>query len=88
MNYPSDKYIEIKNLSNPERAFERLENEFVDIMYTHHFSESSLTMLLDVNIDPRKDKDIVWLKNLLDKVLSEIGETKYYLIPFVPGESE
>jgi hypothetical protein len=77
-----NKYIEIKNLSKPERAFERLENKFVDIMYTDHFSESSLIMLLDVNIDPKKD--IVWLKNLLDSILPNIGETHYYLIPFVP----
>jgi hypothetical protein len=51
-----DKYIEIKKLSNPKKAFEILEHEFIDIMYTDHFSNSSLIMLLNVGIDPEKKK--------------------------------
>lgn len=79
-----DKYIEIKNLINPKKTFERLENEFIDIMYADHISETGLIMLLDVNIDPEKEKDIVWLKNLLDDILPGIGETEYFLTPFKP----
>lgn len=81
-----DKYIEIKKLSNPEKAFEILKNEFIDIMYPDHFSKSSLIMLLDVGIDGNKDDDIVWLKELLDTVLPKIGETDYFLTPFTPGK--
>lgn len=80
----TDKYIEIKKLSNPERAFQRLENEFIDIMYPDHFSNGSLIMLVDVGIDPNKNEDIVWLKELLDIVLPEIGETDYFLTPYTP----
>jgi hypothetical protein len=36
-----NKYIKIKRLSNPERSFKRLENEFIDIMYPDHFSNNS-----------------------------------------------
>jgi hypothetical protein len=78
------KYIEIKKLSNPERVFQRLENEFIDIMYPDHFSNSSLIMLLDVGIDANRTEDIVWLKQLLDTVLPEIGETDYFLTPYIP----
>jgi hypothetical protein len=81
-----DKYIEIKKLANPERAFKRLENEFIDIMYTDHFSNSSLIMLLDVGIDPKSPEDLIWLKQLLDTVLPEIGEIDYFLTPYTPGE--
>ncbi len=83
-----DKYIEIKNLSDPQKTFERLDNEFIDIMYPHSQSERSLIMLLDVNIDPNIEKDIVWLKELLDIVLTEIGETQYFLTPFNPERLE
>lgn len=79
-----DKYIEIKNLSDPKKAFERMGSEFIDVMYTDHFSGSSVIMLLDVNIDPLKQEDMVWLKGLLDTVLPEIGETQYFLTPFSP----
>lgn len=79
-----DKYIEIKNLSNPKRTFERLDNKFIDIMYADHYSESSVIMLLDVNIDPYKEEDAVWLKALLDNILPEIEETEYFLTPFTP----
>lgn len=79
-----DKYIKIKNLSDPGRTFERLDNEFIDIMYRDHFSDSGVVMLLDVDIDPYKEDDMSWLKSLLDQVLSEIGETKFFLIPFHP----
>lgn len=78
-----DKYIEIKKLSNPKKAFDRLENEFIDIMYPDHFSKSSLIMLLDVGIDGNKEDDITWLKELLDTVLPEIGETDYFLKPYI-----
>jgi len=78
-----DKYIEIKNLSNPEKAFERLDDEFIDIMYPDHFSKSSLIMLLDVGIDANKEEDLVWFKELLDTVLPEIGETDYFLTPYI-----
>ena len=81
-----DKYIEIKNLSNPKKTFERLDNEFIDIMYPHILREHGVIMLLDVNIDPNVEKDIIWLKELLDTVLSEIGETKYFLTPFNPEQ--
>jgi hypothetical protein len=77
-----DKYIEIKNLTNPQKSFERLENEFVDIMYPNNLGEQSVIMLLDNNLDPNLEKDIVWLKDLLDTVLPEIGETNYFLTPF------
>ena len=77
-----DKYIEIKNLYNPQKAFERLDNEFIDVMYPYSVSERSIIMLLDVNINPNKEEDIVWLKKLLDKVLLEIGETEYFVTPF------
>jgi hypothetical protein len=77
-----DKYIEIKNLSDPKKTFERLENEFIDIMYPNHFSANSVVMLLDVNIDPNKEKDMIWLKGLLENILTEIGEVNYFLTPF------
>jgi hypothetical protein len=76
------KYIEIKNLSAPQKAFERMDNEFTDIMYTDHFSDSSVIILLDVNIDPLKKEDMAWLKELLDTVLPSIGEKQYFLTPF------
>lgn len=79
-----DKYIEIKNLTNPKKTFDRLDNEFIDIMYPDILREHSVIMLLDVNIDPNVEKDIVWLKELLDTVLPEMGETKYFLTPFNP----
>jgi hypothetical protein len=79
-----DKYIEIKNLTSPLKVFERLDNEFIDIMYQHHFTETSVIMLLDVNIDPSKEKDILWLKQLLDSCLLEIGETDFFLTAFNP----
>jgi hypothetical protein len=78
------KYIEIKNLSDPKKAFERLENEFIDIMYTDHYSDASIIMSLDVNIDPHKTEDAIWLKELLDCVLPKIGETEYFITPFTP----
>lgn len=77
-----DKYIEIKNLSDPRKTFERLEDEFIDIMYRDHFSTSSVVMLLDVGIDPYKEEDMLWLRGFLKDVLSEIGETNYFLTPF------
>jgi hypothetical protein len=52
-------------------------------MYPDHFSESSVIMLLDVNIDPYKG-NIAWLKTLLDDILPETGETKCFLTPFYP----
>jgi hypothetical protein len=82
------KYIEIKNLSNPQKAFERLENEFIDIMYPDSLGEHSVIMLLDVGIDPHEEKDIVWLKELLETLLPEIGETEYFLTPFRQKQSE
>jgi hypothetical protein len=84
MSTQLNKYIEIKKLSNPERVFKKLENEFIDIMYPDHFSNNSLVMLLDVGIDIGNKRDIVWLKQLLDKVLLEAGETDYFLIPYIP----
>ena len=77
-----DKYVEIKGLSDSKRTFERLDNEFIDIMYPDHFSDRSVIMLLDVNIDPYKEEDMIWLKSLLEDVLFEIGETKYFLTPY------
>jgi hypothetical protein len=64
-----------------------MDNEFIDIMYTDHFSDSSVIMLLDMNIDPLKDEDMEWLKELLDTVLPEIGERQYFLTPFTPKQS-
>jgi len=84
MSTQLDKYIDIKKLFSPERAFERLENEFIDIMYPDHFSNNSLIMLLDVGLDANREDDIVWLKQLLDTVLPEIGETDYFLTPYTP----
>ena len=81
-----DKYIEIKNLANPQKAFERLENEFIDIMYPASWSSDGVIMLLDVGIDPNIDNELVWLKGLLDTVLTEIGETRYFLTPFNPEQ--
>ena len=81
-----DKYIEIKNLSNPQKAFERLENEFIDIMYPASLSTGGVVMLLDVGIDPNIEKDLIWLKELLDTVLLGIGETTYLLSPFNPEQ--
>jgi hypothetical protein len=79
-----DKYIEIRNLGNPHKVFEGLENEFIDIMYPDRVSDGGVIMLLDVNIDPNKEEDLNWLKGLLDTILPEIGETKYFLLPFIP----
>ncbi len=84
MSTQLDKYIEIKKLSNPERSFKRLENEFIDIMYPDHFSNNSLVMLLDVGIDGNSMEDIRWLKQLLDPVLIELGESNYFLAPYIP----
>ena len=78
-------YIEIKKLSNPESVFKRLENEFIDIMYPDHFSDDSLIMLLDVGININSERDIEWLKKLLDEVLLETGEIDYFLIPHIPA---
>jgi hypothetical protein len=64
--------------------FKRLENEFIDIMYPDHFSNGSLIMLLDAGIDANREEDILWLKQLLDTVLSKIGETDYVLTPYMP----
>jgi hypothetical protein len=83
MSTPLKECIEIKQLSNPELAFKRLENEFIDIMYPDHFSNGNLIMLLDVGIDTNQKGDIVWLKQLLDTVLPEIGETDYFLTPYI-----
>lgn len=55
-------------------------------MYTDHFTDSSVVMLLDVTIDPLKEEDMAWLKGLLDTVLPEIGETQYFLTPFIPKQ--
>jgi len=77
-----NKYIAIHNLANPEKAFERLDNEFIDIMYADHIHDSAVVMLLDVNIDPFKEEDRMWLKELLDTVLPQLGETHYFLTPF------
>jgi hypothetical protein len=81
-----DKYIEIKNLSNPQKAFERLENQFIDIMYPDRLSADGVVMLLDLGIDPKIEKELVWLKGLLDTVLLKIGETAYFLTPFNPEQ--
>jgi hypothetical protein len=78
-----NKYIKIKKLSNLERSFKRLENEFIEIMYPDHFSNNSLVMILDVGLDGNKTEDIEWLKQLLDQVLVEIGESNYFLEPYV-----
>ena len=83
MSTQLNKYIEIKKLTSPERAFERLENEFIDVMYPYHFSNSSLIMLLDIGINPNRQEDMAWLKQLLDKVLPDIGETDYFLTPYI-----
>ena len=56
-------------------------------MYPRHFSEGSLIMLLDVDIDPFKQEDLVWLTELLDTVLPETGETHYYVTAFNPSHS-
>ncbi|SDD69048.1 hypothetical protein SAMN05216464_102288 [Mucilaginibacter pineti] len=79
-----NKYIEIKRLSNPESVFKRLENEFIDIMYPDHFFNDSFVMLLDIGIDGNSKEDIVWLKQLLDTVLVEVGESNYFLTPYIP----
>ena len=79
-----NKYIEIKKLSNPERSFKGLENEFIDIMYPDHFFNNSLVMLLDLDIDENSMEDILWLKQLLDPVLIEVGESNYFLAPYIP----
>jgi hypothetical protein len=84
MSSQMNKYIEIKKLSSPERAFRRLENEFIDIMYPDHFCNNSLIMLLDVGIDANNQEDIIWLKQLLDTVLPGIDETDYFLTPYTP----
>ncbi len=77
-----DKHIVIRNLSNPLEVFKRLGDEFVNIMYPTQIYYGDLIMLLDVNIDPYKEKDLIWLKELLDVALSEIGETAYSVEPF------
>lgn len=84
MEQEPDKYIKIKNLSNLEKAFESLDNVFIDIMYADHIAEDGVVMLLDVNIDPEKENDLTWLKTLLDEVLPEIGEKEFFLVPFYP----
>lgn len=78
-----DKYIEIRNLDNPQKVFEGLENEFIDIMYPDSVSDTGVILLLDINIDPNKEEDLNWLKELLDTILPSIGETKYFLTPFI-----
>ncbi|QHT66092.1 hypothetical protein GXP67_05125 [Rhodocytophaga rosea] len=78
-----DKYIEIRNLTDPQKVFERLDNQFIDIMYVDRISERGVIMLLDVNIDPAQKTDLDWLKELLDSVLPEIGETEYFLTPII-----
>ena len=79
-----NKYLEIKNLAHPQKTFDRLENEFIDIMYPDSVSVQGVIMLLDVNINPNEEKDIIWMKQLLDNVLPDIGEKQYYLIPVNP----
>ena len=46
MSSQLDKYIEIKQLANPTDAFERIENELIDIMYPDHLSKGSLIMFM------------------------------------------
>jgi hypothetical protein len=79
-----DKNIEIRNLADPQKVFESLGNNFIDIMYADRISERGVIMLLDVNIDPTKETDLDWLKELLDTVLPKIGETEYFLTPIIP----
>lgn len=77
-----NEYIEIRNLANPELVFKRLEGEFIDIMEPDRFYENSVIMWLDKGIDPDNKEDILWLKELLDTVLPQIGETGYFLVPY------
>ncbi|MFD2566732.1 hypothetical protein [Pseudotenacibaculum haliotis] len=77
-----DKHIVIRNLSNPLEVFKRLGDEFYNIMYPAQIYYGNLVMLLDVNIDPYKEKDLIWLKELLGDALSEIGETAYSVEAF------
>ncbi len=82
MEQEPDKYIKIKNLSNLEKAFESVDDVFTDIMYADHIAEDGVVMLLDVNIDPEKEEDLIWLKGLLGEELYEIGEKEFFLVPF------
>ena len=81
MTNGEEKYIIIVNLSNPQKVFEELESKFIDIMYPDYIHEDSLVMLLDVNIEPEKEEDFSWLKELLDDVLPKIGERNYDIAP-------
>lgn len=82
MNQNSLKYIKIINLSNPQRAFELLENEFIDIMYADYCVENGLVMWLDVGFNPCDEEDLLFLKHLLDGILPKFGETMYDVIPY------
>lgn len=62
-------------------SFQKVKSDFPD---PDHFSNNSLIMLLDVGLDANREDDIVWLKQLLDTVLPEIGETDYFLTPYTP----
>jgi hypothetical protein len=84
MNKNALKYIKIINLSNPQRAFELLENEFIDIMYADYCVENGLVMLLDENIDADNEDDLLFLKQLLDGILPKFEETMYDVIPYTP----
>ena len=81
-----NQYIEIKHLSDPQRAFERLENEFIDIMYPDRLTTNAVIMLLDVGFDPYNESDLAWLKDLLAAVLPGIGETSYSVTPYKPQQ--
>ena len=79
-----DEYIEIKGLAAPARAFERLDGEFIDIMYTDHYTGDSVVMMLDVGFDPHNDEHILWLKKLLLEIMDELGENGFYVAPYTP----
>lgn len=74
MNKNALTYIKIISLSNPQRAFELLENEFIDIMYTDYCVENGIVLLLDENIDADNENDLLFLKQLLDGILLKFEE--------------
>jgi hypothetical protein len=76
------KRIEIKNLSNPRKCLEKLENEFIDIMYVDYIQEKSLILFMDKGIEPNDEKDLDWISNLISKPLNTIGETNFKVLPF------
>ena len=49
-------------------------------MYPHLIKEHSLVMLLDVNLDHKRESDLNWFKELLNESLNLLNENNFLVI--------